>query len=448
MFEYSICTGTLNLRSNFQKRLFRDKVEEKVFLKTRGGEQLTQPYFYGAVPITIQTSDADRQEILREFPAPRLVSGSETFDIEQAQAGHRLNNARFLYIDHSVERTKTDKPYLKIRFSNNVCTINTKMWDNDGSVATSIPLLEEYAVFEIAGKVEEYQGFKSVTIDQLMPVTRQVNPFSLIPATQQSLEDFIVELYCYVQETEEPYRTLMLSAMKRFWNDFSVRPAAKGHHHAYLGGLLKHTVGLMRLARYIVKSTNPYKGILELIAVIEREYKNELRKDYMSDNPGGNVRNLVWRDAIDHVYNHFYSMVKYKEEIPNASRLICSIFYHDLGKLLEYHHAGKGYDDFRFLFPTADLSALEERKPTGISMDPIGMYVGHIPYGTMLLAKMLETEHISLPIADVHQLMHNILCHHDKLEWGACVTPATMEGHLIHIVDFLDSRYERTEEIK
>jgi 3'-5' exoribonuclease len=81
-------------------------------------------------------------------------------------------------------------------------------------------------------------------------------------------------------------------------------------------------------------------------------------------------------------------------------------------------------------------------------MDPIGMYVGHIPYGTMLLAKMLETEHISLPIADVHQLMHNILCHHDKLEWGACVMPATMEGHLIHIVDFLDSRYERTEEIK
>ncbi|GAA3326130.1 hypothetical protein GCM10020331_060780 [Ectobacillus funiculus] len=107
-----------------------------------------------------------------------------------------------------------------------------------------------------------------------MPVTGQVNPFSLIPATQQSLEAFIVELYCYVQETEEPYRTLMLSAMKRFLERFfSVRPAAKGHHHAYLGGLLKHTVGLMRLARYIVKSTNPYKGILELIAVIEREYK-------------------------------------------------------------------------------------------------------------------------------------------------------------------------------
>ncbi|GAA3326131.1 hypothetical protein GCM10020331_060790 [Ectobacillus funiculus] len=68
---------------------------------------MTQPYFfYGAVPITIQTSDADRQEILREFPAPKLVSGSETFDIEQVQAGNRLNNARFIYIDHSVERTK------------------------------------------------------------------------------------------------------------------------------------------------------------------------------------------------------------------------------------------------------------------------------------------------------------------------------------------------------
>jgi 3'-5' exoribonuclease len=75
--------------------------------------------------------------------------------------------------------------------------------------------------------------------------------------------------------------------------------------------------------------------------------------------------------------------------------------------------------------------------------------VGHIPYGVLILSKIIETEGININLEDIHQISHCILCHHGLPEWGACIrSPQTLEGYIIHIVDFLDSRYENTETIK
>lgn len=408
-------------------------------------------YFYGQVPIQLDVNEKERDEILAQFPVPKFPAQSEGFTIEHVEHGTTINNVILLLNDYSIEKTQgaTPKPYLKMKFSNHLGTYSAKMWDNNGAVEKYRVLLDEYSVFTVTGKVEEFKGFKSITITELIPCQHNVEPNHLIASTQQSLEDFTVELYTYLAELEEPFRTIGLSAMKRFWQEFRIRPAAMGHHHAYLGGLLKHTVGLMRLARFILKQEKDhYQAIIKLINIIEKMYKRELWADLNSEQPGANPRNLVWKDTIDHLYNMFYGATKHRDEVPNYSLLICAIFYHDLGKLLEYHHAGKGTDEFRFLYPTADYTSLQNRKPTGITMDELGVLIGHIPYGMMFVSKIIETEKIAISLEDIHCLQHAILCHHGKLEWGASITPKTIEGYLIHIVDYIDSRYEQTENIK
>lgn len=402
-------------------------------------------YFYDFIPVKYNVSDSARDKILAEYPPPKLPSSEEFFNVQDVEKGSKVS-VRLLLNDYKVHLTKHNKQFLRINFSNNLGVINTVIWDNQGEVERYKPLLEEFSVFEVEGTVSEFNRRKSVTISKLTPYKENINPFSLLPYTQQSLSELTVELFAYLDELESPFKEISIAAMNRFWSQFRVSPAAKGFHHNYLGGLLKHTVGLMRFARFILKiEENHFQAVIKLISVVEKAYKNELWNQFQSESNN----NLVWKDTIDHLYTMFQGMTQFKEDTPNYNNIITSILFHDIGKLLEYDHAGQTYEEFEFLFPTASNSIVNDRKQTGITMDELGVMVGHIPYGFLILNKIIESEKIDVSLKDIHLISHCILCHHGLPEWGSCIrSPQTIEGYIIHIVDFLDSRYENTEEIK
>ncbi|TKG97912.1 HD domain-containing protein [Peribacillus simplex] len=403
-------------------------------------------YFYDFIPIKYDSSELEREKIISQFMPPILPTSEEYFDLQNESSGNYVS-IRLLLNDFNVQLTKTNKQFLKIRFSNNLGTINAKMWDNQGAVEKNLPLLEKFSVFDIEGIVDEFNGNKSITINQLTPCEENINPFSLLPYTQQSIEELTIELFSYLNELKSPFKDISLAAMNYFWNQFRIRPAAKGYHHNYLGGLLKHTVGLMRFARYILRfEDDHFQATMKLISIVEKAYKKELWNQFQTSN---NQNQLVWKDSIDHLYHMLQGMMQYKESLPNYDLIITSILYHDIGKLLEYDHAGKTFEEFKFLFPSVDHSILEKRKQAGITMDELGSLVGHIPYGVLILSKIIELEEINTTLEDIHQISHCILCHHGLPEWGACIrSPQTLEGYIIHIVDYLDSRYENTEKIK
>lgn len=408
---------------------------------------ITKSYFYDLISVRLELSDEIRQNILTNFPPPKLPTSEEFFNLDNESAGNTVN-IRVLLNEYSVQLTKTNKQYLKITFSNNFGPIQAKMWDNDGNLEAAIPLLDEFSVFDVEGVVDEFRGYKSITVQRLVPCQEQVNPFSLLAYTQQDLEELTVELFSYLYELKPPYKDISLAAMTQFWDQFRLRPAARGHHHNYLGGLLKHTVGLMRIAHYILKQEkNHFQATIRLIHTVEKEYKRELWEAIQAEDVI--TKQFVWKDTIDHLYGMLTGMMQYKDQIPNYDALITSILFHDIGKLLEYDHAGKKYDEFNYLFPTASVDSLLGRKQTGIIMDELGVLIGHIPYGLLMLTKVIETENIQISLEAIHLMAHCILCHHGLPEWGSAVRePQNIEGYLIHIVDFLDSRYEKTEIVK
>jgi len=403
-------------------------------------------YFYDFIPVKYTVTEEMREQILTQFPPPALPDNEEFFNIQNETPGDTVY-VRLLLNDFNVQLTKTNKPFLKIRFSNNAGIIQAKMWDNQGAVEKNQPLLEKFSVFDVEATVDEFRGNKSLTVNQLNPCEEDVNPFSLLPYTQQNIEELTIELFSYLNELQSPFKDIGLAGMRRFWEPFKMSPAAKGFHHNYLGGLLKHTVGLMRFARYILKfEENHFQATMKLINVVEKAYKSELWSQFQA---GGNLKSLVWNDTIDHLYQMLQGMMQYSEKQPDYDLIITSILFHDIGKLLEYDYAGKTFEAFQFLYPTADRSNTENRKQAGITMDELGVMIGHIPYGVLLLSKVIEAEDIHLSLETIHEMSHCILCHHGLPEWGACIrNPQSLEGYMIHIVDFLDSRYENTEAIK
>lgn len=406
-------------------------------------------YFFNLIPIKVSSTTEQEKEILERFPTPQLPDSKATFDLETQIEGARINQ-RLLLNDYEVKYTRTNKPFLRMSFSHSSGMIQAKMWDNQGAIDRHLPILEKYTIFDVEGVVDVFNGHRSITINRLVHSKEATHPFNLLPYTKQDFSTLTVELFTYLKELSTPYQDITMAVMERFWSDFCLAPAAKGYHHNYLGGLLKHTVGLMRIARYICKfEGNHVEAIIKLIQVVEKAYKKEVYHSYMVGENEPKPR-LIWQETIDHLYHMLNGVIEFKEE-PSSSYdlLITAILFHDIGKLAEYDYVSKSFDVFEFLFPTADTTSLSDRKQGGIAMDPLGVMIGHIPYGVLILSKVIETENIKLPLATIHAISHCILCHHGLPEWGSAVKkPQTLEGYLIHIVDYLDSRFENTEQVK
>lgn len=396
-------------------------------------------YFYGLIPIKYSITDEDIQEILTQFPLPSFPAKENVFDLQQQEKGD-LITLNVLLNDFSVHLTRQQKQFIRLNLSNNAGVMQAVIWDNKGEVERYKPMLETYSLFTVEGSVHEYNNQKSITIRKLTPFTEDVRPANFLPATDEDIETLTIELFAYLNELNEPYRTVAWKTMEIFWEQFMMSPAAKSFHHNYLGGLLKHTVGLMRFARYIlVQEEDHFKAIMKLIHIVEKAYKQELWDQLKHDSP---KQRLIWHETLDHLYGMFNEMITVNDETPHVDLVMISILFHDLGKLLEYDYAGRPASAFEFLFPTGDYD-FTQRKETGITFDEFGQMIGHIPYGFIMFVKMLERENISLPLADIHTVSHCILSHHGLPEWGSAVRkPLTIEAFIVHLVDFLDSRYE------
>lgn len=396
-------------------------------------------YFYGLIPIKYSITNETMKEILQKFSLPIFPEGENTFDLQQKEKGDPIK-LDVLVSDFSIHLTRQQRQFMRLTLSHYSGAINAVVWDNNGEVDQFKPLLEEHSLFSVEGSVHEYNNQKSITINKLVPLTEQINPVDFLPATDENIESLTVELFAYLLELNEPYQSIALKTMEKFWQEFSMSPAAKSFHHNYLGGLLKHTIGLMRFARYmLIHEDDPFKAIIKLIHTVEKVYKQELWDKLKNDAP---EQRLVWQETIDHLYGMFDAMIAVKDETPNIDLIMISILFHDLGKLLEYDYAGRPSDAFEFLFPTGQYD-FSKRKETGITFDSFGSMIGHIPYGFIMFVKMIEKENITLPLEDIHAVSHCILSHHGLPEWGSAVRkPLIIEAFIVHLVDFLDSRYE------
>ncbi|MEJ1518266.1 hypothetical protein R3O67_34365 [Bacillus cereus] len=403
-----------------------------------------------AISVEVNVTPEKREEILTRFPAPKLPEKETAFNINEKKPGQYAEKVTVLLTTHSVEPTSNGGKWLKIEFSNNNGKIGAKMWDRNGSLNKTVELLEQHSVFQVSGKIEQYPpetGPKSIVIEGIKPYLEEVSAFELMPSTEKSIEDMTVEFVTYLEEIQEPYRSVALKGLEMYWSEFSMKPAAKGHHHAYLAGLLKHTLGLIRITRYVRdQKANPFDAMNSLIDIAYRESRKESINNLSLEVPLRD-RDMVWHGKVEHLRTVFNDFVRRKDVEANFDLLILAVLFHDMGKALEYFNAGENsIEKWRWLYPNADFSTYKP-KQSGIAMDPIGGGTGHIILSTMLLQRVLVQENIAMKIEDIGKLNHCIAAHHGKLEWGSAAWMEQPEAFLIHFVDALDATWEKADPI-
>jgi len=171
----------------------------------------------------------------------------------------------FLVKDKLMAMAKNGKPYMNLRFMDKSGEVDAKIWDNTDVLDK---MFDKDDFVQVRGKASVYMNKMQVVVAEIAKVPEdQVNLADFLPESPRSNQEMRQELHGVVAALSNPYlRALMESFLsdEPFMERYCMAPAAKGMHHVYLGGLLEHSLALVKLVKTIVPL---YEGINEDLLV-------------------------------------------------------------------------------------------------------------------------------------------------------------------------------------
>ena len=154
------------------------------------------------------------------------------------------------YLLHEKRRgeTRQEKPYLDLRLGDRTGTIAGKVWDD---VERLEPLCRADEVVGVRGKVGRFQEKLQITVTALEPLSTTDEDLTFfLPTCPRDLAELERELDALIGTVEDPPLHALLrrclGKKSSLGKAFRVHPAAKHNHHAYLGGLLEHSLSVAR----------------------------------------------------------------------------------------------------------------------------------------------------------------------------------------------------------
>lgn len=144
--------------------------------------------------------------------------------------------------------------YLSLTLSDATGDIPARMWDNAEEAAR---LFEAGDAVTVRGVVEDYRGQKQLVIEQIKRAEDdEVTRAELLPTTPRDVAALRKRLRKAVDSVRQPYLRALLEHFfgdEEFMARFAHAPGAKSLHHAYLGGLLEHSVAVLEIVEVVTR---------------------------------------------------------------------------------------------------------------------------------------------------------------------------------------------------
>jgi 3'-5' exoribonuclease len=276
----------------------------------------------------------------------------------------KLFDSYFLVLARQQRTTKNNKPYLNLMLGDKTGQLEGRVWEpGDPRIAKDF---DRGDTVKVRGSVARFDERCQIKVDQLRKaMDGEVEKRDLLPCTTHDIAVLWNQLESSVASVGNADLQRLLGAIladEAVAGAFREAPAARGLHHAWLGGLLEHVVSLL--------------GLAERVAA---HYP------------------LLDRDL-----------------------LMAGVILHDIGKIYE----------------------LTWR--TGFDYTVEGILLGHIQMGVDLVEKKIEAlENFPARLRTV--VLHLILSHHGKLEFGSPKLPMTPEALALNFIDDLDAKMRAVE---
>ena len=153
-------------------------------------------------------------------------------------------------VDAVVRKDSRGAPYLSLKLVDRTGSVDARMWSRlPDDLVRELP---GPAYVDVEGQAHEYRGTLQVKLDRLRVMGQEeVAEEDYLPATEQDRRSLAAELEETGRDLQNEDLRQLLELMvsdASFWEAFCQAPAAKGMHHARIGGLLEHSVNCMRIA--------------------------------------------------------------------------------------------------------------------------------------------------------------------------------------------------------
>lgn len=149
------------------------------------------------------------------------------------------------------KKTKNGSLYLDLIIGDKDGELPAKLWDYNGS-----NIFEAEMVVKIRGNIEMYNGKEQFRIVQIRPTSAgdNYNISDLVPASEVGGAQIFDMLMKRINAFQDKDLKAVVSAIMRDKKDILITcPAAFRLHHAMLGGLMLHTISIVRMAEEICR---------------------------------------------------------------------------------------------------------------------------------------------------------------------------------------------------
>lgn len=152
--------------------------------------------------------------------------------------------------------TKNGKPYENVILQDKTGTVDAKIWEPNSQGIDDFDTLD---YIDVIGDVTSFQGSLQVSIKRARKAHEgEYEPGNYLPISEKSIDGMYEELLKYVHSIKNTYLNKLLVKFfeedEEFIKTFKGNSAAKTVHHGFIGGLLEHTLGVVRLCQYYSKA--------------------------------------------------------------------------------------------------------------------------------------------------------------------------------------------------
>lgn len=147
---------------------------------------------------------------------------------------------------------KTGNSYIAVRLSDKSGVADARLWDRVEDLSKCL-VADSFAC--VRGTVSRYRNRLQVNVQGAEPVDPDtLDQRDFLPGSYRSADELAGFLKYFLTEVfDEDYRRLLESFLgdEQFMERFQLAPGAVRSHHAYLGGLMEHTVSVATLCQHV-----------------------------------------------------------------------------------------------------------------------------------------------------------------------------------------------------
>ena len=171
--------------------------------------------------------------------------------IETFHEGNHISDI-YLCKTKQIQLTKTGKEYGNLILQDKTGTIEAKIWD------LSSPGVGEFDAMDyvhIEADVTLFQNANQLNVRRIRTAREgEYVEADYLPVSKKEIGKMYEELLGFVRSVKNPWLNQLLSGYfvedKEFAKAFQFHSAAKTVHHGFVGGLLEHTLSVVKLCDY------------------------------------------------------------------------------------------------------------------------------------------------------------------------------------------------------